>query len=201
MSDADAVERRRVLRAAMRTRRAELDPDDQAAASMAVMARLARIPVLRHAFTISGYRAVRGELDIDAALILLAERGAVVTVPRVAGEHLEFVRWSEDQASVPGSFGIAEPSDGDVLPLSLHDVILAPLVAFDTSGNRLGQGGGFYDRALAGCGPARPVVIGIAHSFQQVDAIPREDWDQPLDAIVTEDEIMEFRPGVLDPAI
>lgn len=185
----------------MRGRRAALDPDDQAAASMAVMARLARIPVLRHAFTISGYRAVRGELDIDAALILLAERGAVVTVPRVVGEHLEFVRWSEGQATAPGSFGIAEPTDGEVVALRLHDVILAPLVAFDAAGNRLGQGAGFYDRALAGCGADRPVVIGIAHGFQQVDAIPSEAWDQPLDAVVTEDEVVEFRPGVLDPAI
>ena len=197
----DAAELRRALRTSLRERRAGLDEDDQAAASMAVMARLARIPVLRHARTISGYRAVRGEVDIDAALILLGERGARVTVPRVTGEHLEFVRWDEDQASTTGSFGIAEPAEGEAVPLRAHDVVLAPLVAFDASGNRLGQGGGFYDRALAGCGPDRPVVIGIAHSFQQVESVPREEWDQPIDAVVTEEGVHEFRPGVLDPAI
>lgn len=194
------------MRTALRRQRAELDDDDQAAASMAVMARLARIPVLDRATTVSGYRAVHGELDIDAALILLLERGTTVTVPRVRGEHLEFVRWSEQQATAPGPFGIAEPAEGDIVPLDIipldaHDVVLAPLVAFDAAGNRLGQGGGFYDRALARCGTHRPVVIGIAHGFQQVDAIPREEWDQPIDAVVTEDEVVEFRPGILDRSI
>lgn len=186
---------------ALREQRANLDDDDRAAASMAVLARLARIPVLRQALTVSGYRAVRGEVDIDAALILLGERGTRVTVPRVNGEHLEFVEWREDQPTSAGSFGIAEPTDGEAVALRAHDVVLTPLVAFDGDGNRLGQGGGFYDRALASCGADRPVVIGIAHSFQQVDAIPVEDWDQPIDAVVTEEAVIEFRPGVLDPAI
>jgi len=168
---------------------------------MAVMARLARVPALRAAGLIAGYRAVRGEVDIDAALILLAERGASVTVPRVNGEHLEFVRWSPEQSTVAGSFGIPEPDGGAVVALGLHDVVLAPLVAFDATGSRLGQGGGFYDRALAGCGPSRPTVIGVAHSFQQVEAVPVEAWDIRIDAVVTEDSILEFRPGALDPAI
>lgn len=197
----DTAEERRAMRLVLRTRRAELDEDDHAAGSMAVMARLARIPVLREATLIAGYRAVRGELDIDAALILLGERGATVTVPRVNGEHLEFVRWAEDQETAPGSFGIPEPEVGTVVALVKHVVVLAPLVAFDAKGNRLGQGGGFYDRALASCGNRRPIVIGIAHAFQQVDAIPSESWDVPIDAVVTEDEVIEFRNGVLDIAI
>jgi 5-formyltetrahydrofolate cyclo-ligase len=197
----DIASERRAIRLALRARRAELDDDDQAAASMAVMGRLARIPVLRNAGVVAGYRAVRGEVDIDASLILLTERGAAVTVPRVAGEHLEFVRWTVDQQSTAGSFGIPEPSDGPTVVLSAHDVVLAPLVAFDSLGNRLGQGGGFYDRALAGYGGTRPVVIGIAHSFQEVDLIPVEAWDVAIDAVVTEDGTVEFRPGALHPAI
>jgi 5-formyltetrahydrofolate cyclo-ligase len=197
----DTAAARQGLRLDLRRQRANLDEDDHAAASMAVMARLARVPVLRTAGLIAGYRAVRGELDIDAALILLGERGAGITVPRVNGEHLEFVRWSEDHASAAGSFGIPEPIDGEPVPLSLHDVVLAPLVAFDRTGNRLGQGGGFYDRALLACGDRRPTVIGVAHSFQEVESIPSEDWDVRIDAIVTEEEIVEFRVGALDPAI
>ncbi len=167
---------------------------------MAVMARLARLPILRSADTIAGYRAVRGELDVDAALTLLAERGARITIPRVAGEHLEFVCWDPVDDTTPGSFGIPEPIGDRTVPLSAHDVVLVPLVAFDADGHRLGQGGGFYDRALARATP-RPVVIGIAHSFQQVDSIPTEQWDVPIDAVVTEDHILEFRPGTFDPAI
>jgi len=199
MSDTATV--RRALRLDQRARRAGLDDDDQAAASMAVMARLARVPVLRVARVIAGYRAVRGELDIDAALVLLGERGADITVPRVIGEHLEFVSWEPGQDTAVASFGIPEPTAGRTVALQAHDVVLAPLVAFDGSGHRLGQGGGYYDRALAGCGESRPVVIGIAHSFQQVDTIPTETWDVSIDAAVTEEGVVEFRPGVLDPAI
>jgi len=195
------VTERKTIRLDLRHRRAALGEDDQAAASMAVMARLARVPILRNAGLVAGYRAVRGELDIDAALILLRERGAGVTVPRVNGEHLEFVRWNPDQSVAAGSFGIPEPQEGAVIALGLHDVVLAPLVAFDGTGSRLGQGGGFYDRALAQCGESRPTVIGIAHSFQQVDSIPAEAWDIRIDAVVTEEEVVEFRPGALDPAI
>jgi 5-formyltetrahydrofolate cyclo-ligase len=198
----DNAAARSALRLELRRQRAELDDEEQAAASMAVMARLARVPVLRQAGLVAGYRAVRGELDIDASLILLAERGASITVPRVHGEHLEFVRWRPaDEAFTPGSFGIPEPVAGEVVPLTLHDVVLAPLVAFDDHGNRLGQGGGYYDRALAACHGARPVVIGIAHSFQQVERIAGEEWDVPIDAAVTEDAVFEFRPGALDPSI
>jgi 5-formyltetrahydrofolate cyclo-ligase len=198
----DTASLRRALRLDQRARRLALHEDDQAAASMAVMARLARLPVLRTARVIAGYRAVRGELDIDAALTLLAEHGAAITVPRVVGEHLEFVRWdpTAQAATTPGSFGIPEPVGDHTTPLSAHDVVLVPLVAFDEHGHRLGQGGGFYDRALARAIP-RPAVIGIAHSFQQVASVPTESWDVPIDAVVTEDHILEFRPGTFDPAI
>ena len=189
------------MRLAIRERRDGVDADEAAASSMAVTARLARVPALREASPVAGYRAVRGEVDIDAALALLAKRGATVTVPRVIGEHLEFVPWSPDQPVAAGSFGIPEPLGGEAIPLGAHEAVLAPLVAFDAAGNRLGQGGGFYDRALAACGDRRPLVIGVAHSFQQVDAVPRGAWDVPLDAVVTQDETIEFRPGVLDPAI
>lgn len=196
----DTTAARRELRLTLRHRRAALDEDDQAAATMAVMTRLARIPVLRRARLVAGYRAVRGELDIDAALLLLAERGATVTIPRVVGEHLEFVPWVDDTPTIDGTFGIPEPVGGTALPLRSHDVILAPVVAFDASGSRLGQGGGFYDRALAACGDQRPVVIGIAHAFQEVDHVPGQPWDVRIDAVVTEEGVAEFRPGVLDPA-
>lgn len=183
----------------LRARRAALDEDDQAAASMAVMARIARIPVLREAALVGGFRAVRGEVDIDAALVLLIERGTVVTVPRVVGERLEFAAWNPEQESVAGPFGIPEPTGTATFPLPAHDALLVPLVAFDAEGNRLGQGGGFYDRALAARSGRRPLVIGVAHAFQEVERVPTEPWDVRLDAIVTEDGVRDFAPGTLDP--
>ena len=78
-----------------------------------------------------------------------------------------------------------------------HDVVLVPLVAFDETGQRLGQGGGFYDRAIAAAGASRPLLIGVAHAFQQVRSVPVEAWDMPLDAVVTEERVHEFRVGCL----
>jgi len=197
----EAVDQRKAMRLVLRARRAALSPSDQDAAAMAVIARLARIAVVREATLVAGYRAVRGEVNIDGAMALMAVDNTVVTVPRVVGEYLEFLPWVMDGVNFEGSFGIPEPADGEPRPLLNHDVVLAPLVAFDDRGHRLGQGGGFYDRALAARSGPKPVVIGIAHSFQQVEAVPTESWDIPLDAVVTEEAIIEFTPGCLEPMV
>lgn len=168
----------------------------QTAASVAVNRLLADVPVLRNASIVAGYRAVRGELDVDTVLAALHAGGVVVTVPRVVDDALEFVPWAPGAESEVGDFGIAEPVGGQPIPFGRHGVILTPLVAFDRRGQRLGQGGGYYDRAIAAAGAKRPVLIGVAHGFQEVEAVPIEDWDQPLDAVVTEREVVEFRPGV-----
>jgi len=168
---------------------------------MAVIARLARIKVVRAASLVAGYRAVRGEVDIDAAMALMATDNTVVTVPRVVGEYLEFVPWEMEGITFEGPFGIPEPADGHPRPLLNHDVVLAPLVAFDEHGHRLGQGGGFYDRAMAARKAHTPVVIGIAHAFQQVDLVPTESWDIRLDAVVTEEAVIEFTPGCLESVV
>lgn len=86
-------------------------------------------------------------------------------------------------------YGIAEPELDvqQVLPHSMLDLICTPLVAFDAEGNRLGMGGGYYDRTLAcwhehGLGP-RP--LGLAHDCQQVESVPQAQWDVPLPQIIT----------------
>ena len=94
---------------------------------------------------------------------------------------------------VPGPYGIREPAATlpVVAPRDL-DVMLVPGVAFDPRGNRLGYGGGYYDRVLA----ARPcLTIGIAWTFQVVDAVPMEPWDQPVDALLTESGWVKEPPG------
>ena len=177
------------LRAAMRARRAGLDPKDASAAGEAVARRLESLPVIAVARRVTAYRAVRGELPLDA--LLEGGRRAVFTLPRVVGQDLEFVAWSEGLTFTPGAFGILEPVGGETVAFADHDAVLVPLTAFDQLGHRLGQGGGFYDRALASLPPAaggekRPAVIGVGYSFQQVDEVPVEPWDVPLDAVVTD---------------
>lgn len=193
----DVARHRQQLREELRARRRALTRSEVERASAAVASLLDSVPLLATARIVAGYRAVRGEIDLDPALADLATRGVTVTVPRVAGRDLEFVPWRPEDPTAPGAFDIPEPQGGDPIPLADHDVVLAPLVAFDEAGHRLGQGSGYYDRAMAGAKGPRPMLIGVAHRFQRVEHLPVEPWDVPLDAVVTDGETIEFRPGAL----
>ena len=157
------------------------------------------MPAVAAARRVAAYRAVRGEVPLDE--FLDGKRRDALTLPRVVGDDLEFVAWRDGQRFAPGAFGIPEPVDGEVVAFADHDAVLVPLVAFDARCRRLGQGGGFYDRALAAlpAGPAgaRPATIGVAHWFQQVDEIPLEPWDMPLDAVVTDRGVVISPGGLL----
>ena len=194
-----AVEAKARLRSEMRKRREALTARAGAEASDALVRRLAEMPVVAHAARVAAYRAVRGEIGLDA--LIDGERRDAITLPRVVGLDLEFVACSDGQSFALGSFGIPEPLEGEVVPLSRHDVVLVPLVAFDADCHRLGQGGGFYDRALASLNAAsegpKPVTIGVAHWFQQVDSVPRERWDLPLDAVATDRSVIVAEGGAL----
>lgn len=100
--------------------------------------------------------------------------------------------YSANSLDTDNQFGIAEPKAlGSPLAINALDLILVPLVAFDRAGNRLGMGAGYYDRALQSLGhqtSTKPLLIGMAHGFQEVDRIDAEPWDIPVDAILTESE-------------
>ena len=198
----------------MRARRAELSPQQVTAAGAAVSRRLESLDVISSARRVAAYRAVRGELCLDA--LFNSGLRVTFTLPRVRGLDLEFVECFDGQRFEPGSFSIPEPVDGNVVALADHDVVLMPLVAFDQRCRRLGQGGGFYDRALGNLGhsagtdptgrsrgrggtqpPADrlPVTIGVAHAFQQVPQVPVESWDVALDMVVTDTAIFRAKSG------
>ncbi len=104
-------------------------------------------------------------------------------------EPLDFRLWTEDGTLVPAGFGtLAPPPDA---PAAVPDLVLLPLLGFDDSGTRLGYGGGFYDRTLAAL-PVRPRLVGLAFAAQHLAAIPRDQHDIPLDAVVTEDGVRMF---------
>lgn len=147
---------------------------------------------------VAAYRAVRGEMDPKPAIEWLWAQGHSVYLPIVDGEAMWFARWEADQPLVKRGMGLYEPD----IPRDqwLHgmdlDVILAPLVAFDRQCQRIGMGGGFYDRTFAPRkhGATSPTLIGIAHALQETATIAAQDWDVPLDYIVTEAEIIQ-RPS------
>lgn len=181
--------RKQELRQELRTRRRTLSAAQQRQASHQLDIQLRQQPKLRAARHIAFYMASDGELSPRPTLLRLARQGRQCFLPCVSGQHLEFRRYRPGQTLKRNRFNIPEPPAHRSLtriPQQL-DVILLPLVAFDAKGNRLGMGGGFYDRTLAGLKPTRrPLLIGLAHEFQRQNQLPIQSWDVPLDGIATD---------------
>ena len=132
---------------------------------------------------LAGYMPMRTEINPLPAMS--AHQGLVgVPVIMAAATPLKFREWGPGVAMVAGDFGALIPAEGAwVTP----QVVIVPLLAFDSRGFRLGYGGGFYDRTLQGLRAKGPVLaIGFAFAAQEVDAVPTDDFDQRLDLIVTE---------------
>lgn len=135
---------------------------------------------------LGGYLPIRSEVDPQ----LLMQRGRTlglrVTVPAILGDHLEFRALDEGAALVPQRYGVEAP--GEEAAVLRPDILLVPLAAFDRRGHRIGYGGGFYDRAIAALrADGRPLLtLGLAFSAQELERVPDEAFDMPLDALVTE---------------
>lgn len=147
--------------------------------------------VLRGGLTLSfevvaGFWPLAGEINIRPLLDSLHDRGHRLVLPVTPrrGEALTFRAWKPGDMMVAERFGTMRPT-GEVL---VPDMLLVPLVAFDAAGSRLGYGGGFYDRTLAGL-PGR-FRLGCAFAAQQMDAVPFGPYDMRLDAVATENGII-----------
>jgi 5-formyltetrahydrofolate cyclo-ligase len=144
---------------------------------------------------VSGFWPMGEEIDIKPLLAQLHASGHRVGLPVVVkkGEPLIFRHWHPGMALVAGGFGteVPPPSAPELEP----DVLIVPLLAFDAEGYRLGYGGGFYDRTLDKLrtgSAADPLAVGVSYSAQHVARVPRDDFDQPLDWIVTEKAAHHF---------
>ncbi|WP_287884769.1 5-formyltetrahydrofolate cyclo-ligase [Paracoccus sp. (in: a-proteobacteria)] len=139
---------------------------------------------------LAGYWPMRGEADPRPAM---AAHEGPVCLPVVTGpaRPLEFRAY--DGRLEPGRFGTSHPPADS--PVLVPEVLIVPLAGFDRAGHRLGYGGGFYDRTLAGLRAQRPVAaIGLAYAVQEIRAIPAEATDQPLDLIVTDRGVIMPQP-------
>ncbi|KAA5605703.1 5-formyltetrahydrofolate cyclo-ligase [Roseospira marina] len=174
------------------TRRRAIPPEDARKAAEAACAVVLRDAPPPPGAIVAGYWPMRGELDPGPLLAILAERGhpvaLPVTPPADAPPCLRFRRWDGNPASLaPGPFKTRHPPEGapDVQP----DWMLVPLLGFDRRGQRLGYGGGFYDRYLAARGPAL-TALGFAFAVQEIPladgGVPCEPHDRPLTALVTD---------------
>jgi 5-formyltetrahydrofolate cyclo-ligase len=180
---------RKPLRAAMRARRQALPAAVRMQAAEALSNYLLADPAFADGY-VAGYWAMGGEVPLHVLQMRLRP-GQVWCLPCLEDDGtLRFAPWRPGDALESNRFGIPEPALSPDARLSPQDmsVILLPLLAFDAAGHRLGMGGGWYDRSLAfrQHQPAPPRLVGVGYRFQQVQALPAEAWDVPLDAVVTE---------------
>ena len=176
------------LRAALRAERRARSSEEVGGASRAVCAAVLDLAPVRHARHLAVYVAAPGEIDPSDAVRAAGARGQAVYFPRVLGPSLEFLSCPLT-ALRSGAYGLPEPSEGRRLDVSSPDVVfLVPGLGFDPAGTRLGRGGGHYDRALAEHPAA--LRIGLACDAQIRSSLPREPWDQPMDAVVTERRVL-----------
>ena len=139
---------------------------------------------------LAGYAQMRTEIDPTAALEEASAHGPVCLPVIVAkAQPLKFREWTPDCAMIAGTFGAQIPESGDWIT---PEILIVPLLAFSRTGGRLGYGGGFYDRTLEQLRAVKPTLaIGFAYAAQEMDDLPLERTDQPLDLIVTEQGIIE----------
>jgi 5-formyltetrahydrofolate cyclo-ligase len=189
------------LRARLRTQRADLEPEAIRAASESIARTLWSQPVMSRAQRIGCYLAVNSEVDCEPAMVEAWARGRQIFLPVLHSGSLRFAPYAPGTRLVLNRFGIGEPAVPfrNLVPALRLDVVLAPLLAFDMHGTRLGMGGGYYDRSLAALSHRshwrRPRMIGLAYDFQHVPALPRRRWDIPLHAAITENGAYTFAGG------
>jgi 5-formyltetrahydrofolate cyclo-ligase len=181
------------LRSTMRRQRRALTSGQAADAAQQLAQHLIHHSVLQNRQHIAAYIAADGEIDPLPLLQQLWMQGKhiylPVLMPYVRGK-LWFAQYRPGDALIPNRFGIPEPQRLQLVAPRNLDLVLAPLVAFDDAGHRIGMGGGFYDRSFAFLHTRRiwrkPLLIGLAYELQRCRSITPGRWDVPLDGVVTE---------------
>ncbi len=176
----------------LRTKRRNLGQAEQKQAALSVVQHLQAFPPFLWAKTIGTYWPVQGELDLRG-LQCRANQHQYLPILQEdvfpwAGKGLLF--GLAKGPLLKNRFGIPEPSTTEFVTPEQLDLVLLPLVGFDRFGQRMGMGGGYYDRALAHA--SSTLKIGVGYSFQELKQITSNPWDVPLDAVVTEKGLTAF---------
>lgn len=183
--------RKRHARGWAKARRGAMQATDRAAADRAICKQLDRhLPFDR---TIAAFWPLAGEIDLKPWIESRVAAGAGVLLPRMTGRSapLAFHCAPAIDELVEGPFGVFEPPAS--APVQRPDVVLVPLLAVDRLGQRLGYGGGYYDRTLAQLRTEGPVhAIGVGYGWQRLERLPAEATDRRLDAFLEATTMIDF---------
>ena len=190
---ADHEPARTVLRKRMRDVRKRLPERTRLSSARLLGMRVSRLKCFRRSNLIACYLPADGEIDVRP-LILTAlqnnKRVALPVVDRNVPGRMRFANWVPGMPETRNQYGIREPLRGNrrFVATGELDMVIVPLLAFDAQGNRLGMGGGYYDRCFSFLSSRivkRPTLVGVAYEAQKVDRLNTEAWDIPLSWVVT----------------
>ncbi|MEM6052460.1 5-formyltetrahydrofolate cyclo-ligase [Erwinia sp. P7711] len=188
---------RQDIRTHVRHLRRALTPEQQQMAAVQAAERALNFAPLQQAKKIALFLSFDGELSTRPLIAKLWQHKQQVYLPVLhpfsAGQLL-FIRYQPTTLLTPNRLNIPEPplDIRHLATLDELDLVMVPLVAFDRQGQRLGMGGGFYDRTLQNWQQHGFLPVGLAHDCQQVDELPVAEWDVPLPAIITPSHIWQW---------
>lgn len=194
------------IRQLLSTKRKALGTTFQNEAAETLLLILKNDIAVKKAKHIALYLANNGELDLQPFIRWCWQQNKHIYLPVVhpfSKGHLLFLRYKNNSTMVANQYNIEEPKLDvrDIKPIQQLDIIITPLVAFDSTGERIGMGGGYYDRTLAKWyeqyshnKQCKPTVIGVAHDCQQITKVPHETWDVPLPKIITPTRTIKCKP-------
>ena len=179
------------IRRAIEARRRALDPRWAEAASARIVRNFQTLEAFRSAETIALYMAIGGEVNLDLLFPECWKSGKRTCIPvfNPATKIYEMAEITRKTDYKTGHYGIREPVSPALCSMDKIELVAVPGVAFDQKGNRMGRGGGYYDRLLEGF---YGVSAAVAFDFQILPAIPNESHDRPVDVLVTEIKIAMF---------
>lgn len=192
---------RNSLRSDMRAKRRALNEHERLRLSRDAARTFSRHRLFHAARYIGCYLPNDGELDPTPLIQQAWRMGKRVYLPVLSSvhrDHLLFAPFGPESPLLPNRFGIPEPVSAlrHCIPLARLDLVLTPLVAFDASGNRVGMGGGFYDRTFAFLRRRecwfKPRLVGVAYGFQEANGLESQRWDVPLQGVITERGFRSF---------
>lgn len=195
MQNPTKEQKRQQLRQQLRHKRNALSESEQHNGALKVTDKI--LSLIKPGDVCALYLANDGEISANLLLDISQNNGFTTLLPVMhpfKKGYLNFQHYTKGTTLIPNHFAILEPKLDATQTYALHqiDYIFMPLVGFDPNGNRLGMGGGFYDRTLAKHQSQSnpPKLIGLAHDCQMVKQLPQQNWDIPLDLILTPDKII-----------